>query len=65
MGFFMGFPWDFHGKSPWDFPRKNTGEGCSFLLQRIVPTPGIELESSVLAGGFFTTEPSGKASLYK
>ena len=24
---------------PWDFPGKNTGVGCHFLLQRIFPTP--------------------------
>ena len=23
---------------PWDFPGKNTGEGCHFLLQEIFPT---------------------------
>ena len=26
--------------SPWDFPGKNTGVGCRFLLQRIFPTQG-------------------------
>ena len=25
---------------PWDFPGKNTGVGCHFLLQRIFPTQG-------------------------
>ena len=25
---------------PWDFPGKNTGTGCHFLLQRIFPTQG-------------------------
>ena len=25
---------------PWNFPGKNTGEGCHFLLQRIFPTQG-------------------------
>ena len=25
---------------PWDFPGKNTGVGCHFLLQRILPTQG-------------------------
>ena len=25
---------------PWDFPAKNTGVGCHFLLQRIFPTKG-------------------------
>ena len=26
--------------SPWDFPGRNTGVGCHFLLQRIFPTQG-------------------------
>ena len=26
---------------PWDFPDKSTGVGCSFLLQRIFPTKGL------------------------
>ena len=28
---------------PWDFPGKNTGVGCHFLLQGIVPTQGSSL----------------------
>ena len=28
---------------PWDFPGKNTGVGCHFLLQRIFPTEGLNL----------------------
>ena len=27
--------------SPWDFPGKNTGVGCYFLLQGIFPTQGL------------------------
>ena len=41
---------------PWDFPGKNTGVGCHFLLHGIFPTPGVKsmsLESPALAGGFF------------
>ena len=34
----------------WDFPGKNTGMGCHFLLQGI-PNPGIELVSPTLAWG--------------
>ena len=48
---------------PWDFPGKNTGVGCHFLLQRDLPDPGIEPASPVppaLAGRFFTPEPPGK-----
>ena len=28
--------------TPWNFPGKNTGEGCHFLLQRNLLDPGIE-----------------------
>ena len=28
---------------PWDFPCKNTGVGCHFLLQEIYPTQGLNL----------------------
>ena len=28
---------------PWEFPGKNTGVGCHFLLQRIFPTHGLNL----------------------
>ena len=28
---------------PWDFPGKNTGVGCHFLLQEIFPTQGLNL----------------------
>ena len=44
---------------PWDFLGENTGVGCYFLLWGNLPNPGIE-PVSPLAGGFFTTEPSGK-----
>ena len=29
---------------PWDFPGKDTGVGCHFLLQRILPTQGSNLD---------------------
>ena len=45
---------------PRDFPGKNTGVGCHFLLQGILPTPGMEPASPAQAGRFSTTEPSGK-----
>ena len=44
---------------PWDFPGKNTGVSCHFLLQGDLPDSGIEPVSPVLVGGFFNTEPSG------
>ena len=46
-----------------DFPGKNTGLDCHFLLQGDLPNPGIEPTSSAspaLAGRFFTHEPPGK-----
>ena len=33
---------------PWDFPGKNTGVGCHFLLLEIFPDPGIEPGSPAL-----------------
>ena len=49
--------------SPWDFPGKNTGVGCHFLLQGIFPTQG----SILCLWGFLkwqvdsvTTEAPGK-----
>ena len=45
---------------PWNFPGKNTGGGCHFLLQGIFPTQGMKLcllVFPVLAGRFFTTVP--------
>ena len=29
---------------PWNFPGKSTGMGCHFLLQRIFPTQGLNLD---------------------
>ena len=34
--------------------------GFHFLIQGGLPSPGIELVSPALAGGFFTAEPPGK-----
>ena len=38
---------------PWDFPGKNTGVGCNFLL-RDPPDPGIKPGSPALQADFFT-----------
>ena len=58
-------PWTVAHQAPlWDFPGKNTGMGCHFLLQGIFLTQGsIEPKSpgsQALAGGFFTSEPPGQ-----
>ena len=42
------------------FPRHKYWSGLPFPLPGDLPDPGIEPESPVLAGGFFTTEPPGK-----
>ena len=44
----------------WDYPNKNIGVGCHFLLQRIFP-PRDQTWVSCIAGGFF--EPPGKPRL--
>ena len=48
---------------PCDFPGKNIGVGCWFLLKWNLPEPGIKLVSPALAGGFFTTESPGTAKI--
>ena len=45
---------------PWDFPGKNTGVACHFLLLGNLLDPGIEPASFALPGGYFITEPPGK-----
>ena len=47
-------PWTAARQAPlsMDFPGKVTGVGCHFLLQGILPDPGVEPESPALAGGF-------------
>ena len=41
------------------FPRQEYWSGLPFLPSGDLPNPGIEPESPVLAGGFFTTESPG------
>ena len=57
----FGIPWTILARllGPWDFPGKNTGVDCHFLLQGNLLDPGIEL-SLALAGGYFITEPPEK-----
>ena len=55
-----------HFLCPRNFPGKNTGVGCHFLLQGNLPDPGIEpdsLASPTLAGKLFATVPPGKPNL--
>ena len=46
-----------------DFPGKNSGVGCRFLLQGNLPNSGVEPGSPALLGRLFTTEPAGKPKL--
>ena len=46
--------------SPRDFPGKNTGVACHFLLLGNLLDPGIEPTYFALPGRYFTTEPPGK-----
>ena len=45
------------------FPRQEYWSGLPFPSSGYLPNPGIKQESPVLAGGFFTTKPPGKASI--
>ena len=40
---------------PWNFPGKNTGMGCRYLLERIFPIQGSDPGLQQLAGTIFTT----------
>ena len=49
---------------PWDFPGKNSGMDCHFLLHGL-PNPWVDPTSPAspaLGGGFFSTVPPGKPS---
>ena len=48
---------------PWDFPGKNTGVGCNFLLQGILPTLGSNLGLLHCRQTFLPSEPPGKPSV--
>jgi len=53
---------------PWNFPGKNTGAGCHFLVLGDLIDPEIEpmsLVSPVRAGGFFAIGPPGISSFKK
>jgi len=46
--------------SSWNFPGKNTGVGCHFLLQQIFLISGLNSHLLHWWRGFFATEPPGK-----
>ena len=45
---------------PWDFLGKNTGVGCHFFLQGILPIQGLNPHLLHWQKDSFTTEPPGK-----
>ena len=49
---------------PWDFPGKNTGVGCQFLLQGIFLTQGSN-PGLLLGRLFLTPEPPGRGSTWR
>ena len=57
-------PWTIVHQAPLSmgFPRQEYWSGLPFSTPGDLPDPGIKLTSPALAGGFFTTEPSGKPS---
>ena len=56
-------PWAVAHQAPlsMEFSRQEYWSGLPFPLEDL-PDPGIEPASPALAGGFFTTEPPGKAA---
>ena len=50
---------------PWEFPGKNTGVGCHFLLQGIFPTQGWNPCLFHCQADSFTTVPPGKANTHQ
>ena len=56
--------WSLPGSWPWDYPGKNNGASCHFLLQGIYQPKDQTCAScdSCIIGGFFTTKPQGKPS---
>ena len=48
---------------PWDFPGKNTGVGCHFLLQGILPTQELNLRLLHWQAGSLLFSPRGKLKL--
>ena len=56
-------PWTVARQAPLSmgFPRQEYWSGLPFPSPGDLPDPGIKPQSSALAGGFFTTEPTGKS----
>ena len=50
---------------PWNFPGKNTGVGCHFLLQGIFPTQGLNPGLPLCRQTLLQSEPPGKSSFIR
>ena len=59
-------PWTAACQAPLSmgFPRQEFWSGSLVPSPEVLSDPGIELTSTALADGFFTTEPSGKPSFF-
>ena len=62
MSYSFTTPWTVACQAPlpWDLPGKNTGVGCHFLLQGILPTLGPNAQLLHWQVDFSPTEPPGK-----
>ena len=61
----FAIPWAVapHAPLSMGFPRQEYWDGWPFPSPGDLPDPGVEPASPVLAGGFFSAEPSGKPYL--
>ena len=59
-------PWTVAFQAPLSvgFSRQDYWSGLPFPTAGDLPNPGVETTSPALAGGFFTTEPPGKQTLF-
>ena len=60
-------PWTVAHQAVWSMEllRQEYWSGVPFPSSGDLPDPGIEFASPAFAGGFFTTEPSGKPIIHK
>ena len=63
MSYSFVMPWTIAHQAPMSmrFARQEYRSGLPLPSPEYLPGPGIKPVSSTLAGGFFTTEPSGKS----
>ena len=58
----FAIPWTVAHQAPhpWDFPGKNTGVGCHFLLQGNLLNPGIKPGSPALQADSLQSKPEDR-----